>query len=115
MCACINDIEEIEPRKRVGVRPGKEEGQGKGGRREKEGEMYLFCNSIISLLTWQITPFWKFHQEPEEQTMPFSSEILLPSSYIHSFCMELKREIHKNLVFGLVAQKTEASDSHFSF
>ena len=35
-------------------------------RRRKEGEMYLFCNSIISLLTWQITPFFrKFQKEPE--------------------------------------------------
>ena len=46
----------------------------RGGRKDKEkekegekrGEMYLFCNSIISLLTWHITQFFrKFQQEPE--------------------------------------------------
>ena len=67
MCACTSDIERERTKEEVGSEAG-EGGRTRKRRRkgEKRGEMYLFCNSIISLLTWHITQFFrKFQQEPE--------------------------------------------------
>lgn len=96
---------EIEPRKRRGQR--RKTRKGGGGGEKKEKCIFSVTVSLV-FLTWQITPFFrKFHQEPEEQTMPaFSSEIL--PSILHSFILWNWKERFIGLVFKLVAQKTEA-------